>query len=78
MAPINLKELAKKESKFTSGHRLCTGCGPAVMAKWTMLAAADYNVAMSSATSCVEISSVVFHVQDDALDAVSPSGRCSR
>lgn len=57
---INLKELVKKDIKFTSGHRLCTGCGPAIMAKWTMLAAADYNVAMSSATCCVEISSAVF------------------
>jgi len=57
---INLKELVKKDIKFTSGQRLCTGCGPALMAKWTMLAAADYNVAMSSATCCVEISSVVF------------------
>lgn len=57
---INLKELAKKEVKFTSGHRLCTGCGPAIIAKWTMLAAADYNLAMTSATCCVEISSAVF------------------
>ncbi len=57
---INLKELAKKDIKFSSGHRLCTGCGPAIISKWTMLAAADYNVAMSSATCCVEISSAVF------------------
>lgn len=57
---INIKELTKKDVKFTAGHRLCTGCGPALIAKWTMLAAADYNVAMSSATCCVEISSAVF------------------
>lgn len=57
---LNLKELAKSESKFTSGHRLCTGCGPAIIAKWTMMAAKDYNIAMSSATCCMEISSVVF------------------
>ena len=57
---VNLKELAKKDVKFTSGPRLCTGCGPAIIAKWTMLAAAEYNIAMSSATCCVEISSVVF------------------
>ncbi len=57
---INLKELVQKDIKFTAGHRLCTGCGPALVAKWTMLAAADYNVAMSSATCCVEISSAVY------------------
>jgi pyruvate ferredoxin oxidoreductase beta subunit len=57
---LNLKELAKQESKFTSGHRLCTGCGPAIIARWTMMAADKYNIAMSSATCCVEISSVVF------------------
>ncbi len=57
---LNLKELAKKEVKFVSGQRMCTGCGPAIIGKWTMLAAADYNVAMTSATCCMEISSVVF------------------
>lgn len=57
---INLKELAKRENKFKSGHRMCTGCGPALIGKWTMLAAADYNVAMTEATCCMEISTVVY------------------
>ena len=57
---LNLKELAKKEVKFTPGHRLCTGCGAAIAMRQLMLAAADYNVAIASATCCVEISSVVY------------------
>ncbi|MHB1004505.1 MAG: thiamine pyrophosphate-dependent enzyme [Chloroflexota bacterium] len=57
---LNLKELAKKEERFTSGHRLCTGCGPAIAMRQMMIAAADYNLAIASATCCVEISTVVY------------------
>jgi pyruvate ferredoxin oxidoreductase beta subunit len=57
---INLKELVKKEERFTPGHRLCTGCGPAIAMRQLMLAAADYELAIASATCCVEISSVVY------------------
>ena len=57
---LNLKELAKKEERFTSGHRLCTGCGPAIAIRQMMLAASDYNLAIANATCCVEISSVVY------------------
>src|SRR5512146_1065889 len=57
---LNLKELVKKEERFTSGHRLCTGCGPAIAMRQLMLAAADYELAIASATCCVEISTVVY------------------
>ncbi|MCL5108278.1 MAG: thiamine pyrophosphate-dependent enzyme [Chloroflexi bacterium] len=60
MAPINLKELAKSEERIASGHRLCTGCGPAIMLRQLMLAAKDYNLAIANATCCVEISTVVY------------------
>jgi pyruvate ferredoxin oxidoreductase beta subunit len=60
MAPINLRELAKTEERFTAGHRLCTGCGPAIVMRQLMLAAKDYNVAIANATCCVEVSTVVY------------------
>ncbi|MHB1134294.1 MAG: thiamine pyrophosphate-dependent enzyme [Chloroflexota bacterium] len=60
MAPINLKELAKSEERIAPGHRLCTGCGPAIMLRQLMLAAKDYNLAIANATCCVEISTVVY------------------
>ncbi|MHB1415026.1 MAG: thiamine pyrophosphate-dependent enzyme [Chloroflexota bacterium] len=57
---LNLKELAKKEERIAPGHRLCTGCGPAIVLRQLMLAAADYNLALVNATCCVEISTVVY------------------
>ena len=57
---INLKELAKKEASSPPAIACAPAAAPRSSAKWTMLAAADYNVAMSSATCCVEISTVVF------------------
>jgi pyruvate ferredoxin oxidoreductase beta subunit len=56
---INLKELSKKEETFTPGHRMCTGCGPAIAMR-QMTLASDYPLAIANATGCVEVSSGVF------------------
>lgn len=56
---INLKEFSRKEAKFIGGHRLCTGCGPAIAMR-QMTLAAENPLVLSIATCCVEISSVVY------------------
>ncbi len=56
---INLKELSKKEEKFVSGHRMCTGCGPAIIMR-QMLLAVDTPVVIANATGCLEVSSAVY------------------
>ena len=55
----NLKELAKKEEKFTGGHRLCAGCGASIVARQTMLAL-DTPVVVANATGCLEVASTIF------------------
>lgn len=56
---LKLKELAKKEPLFTSGHRLCAGCGAAIVAKMVLLAAADYPLVLANATGCLEVASCI-------------------
>ncbi|WP_334110601.1 thiamine pyrophosphate-dependent enzyme [Thermodesulfitimonas autotrophica] len=56
---LKLKELAKKEPLFTSGHRLCAGCGAAIVAKMVILAAADYPLVLANATGCLEVASCI-------------------
>ena len=55
----NLKELCKKEEKFTGGHRLCAGCGAGVIARQALMAI-DSPVVVTSATGCLEVSSTIF------------------
>jgi pyruvate ferredoxin oxidoreductase beta subunit len=57
---LNLKELTKKEETYVAGHRMCTGCGPSILIRQLMLAAADYNVAVCNATCCLEVSTVLY------------------
>jgi pyruvate ferredoxin oxidoreductase beta subunit len=56
---LKLKELAKKEPLFTSGHRLCAGCGAAIVAKMVLVAAADYPLVLANATGCLEVASCI-------------------
>ncbi|MGQ9512854.1 thiamine pyrophosphate-dependent enzyme [Thermodesulfitimonas sp.] len=56
---LKLKELTKKELLFTSGHRLCAGCGAAIVAKMVLLAAADYPLVLANATGCLEVASCI-------------------
>lgn len=57
--PLNLKELSKKELRFTAGHRLCAGCAAPTVVKMILLAACDYPVVVASATGCLEVSSCI-------------------
>jgi len=55
----SIKDLAKREAKFVSGHRLCPGCGAGVVARLVMLAI-DKPVVVGCATGCLEVSSTIF------------------
>ncbi|MBI5075955.1 MAG: pyruvate ferredoxin oxidoreductase [Nitrospirae bacterium] len=56
--PLTLKELSKKEDRFTHGHRMCSGCGAPVVVKIAMMAT-EYPVIVSNATGCLEVSSCI-------------------
>jgi len=56
--PLTLKELSKKEDRFTHGHRMCSGCGAPIVVKIALLAT-DYPVVISNATGCLEVSSCI-------------------
>ena len=55
----SLKQLAKREEKFVSGHRLCPGCGAGIIARLVMLAI-DKPVVVGCATGCLEVASTIF------------------
>jgi len=56
--PLSLKELSKKEDRFTHGHRMCSGCGAPIVVKIAMMAT-EYPVIVSNATGCLEVSSCI-------------------
>ncbi len=56
--PLSLKELSKKEDRFTHGHRMCSGCGTPIIVK-QILMATDYPIIASNATGCLEVSSCI-------------------
>lgn len=55
---LKLKELSKKEIMLASGHRLCQGCGAAIVAKMVLLAI-DKPVVACSPTGCLEVSTCI-------------------
>ncbi|MCM8785545.1 MAG: thiamine pyrophosphate-dependent enzyme [Candidatus Omnitrophica bacterium] len=55
----SIRELAKRESRFVSGHRLCAGCGAGIVMRLVLLAI-DKPVIASCATGCVEVASTIF------------------
>jgi len=55
---LSIKELSKKEELFTSGHRLCSGCGAPIVVKMVVMAI-DYPVVVANATGCLEVSSCI-------------------
>lgn len=57
---LTLKELSKKEDRFTHGHRMCSGCGAPVIVKQLFLAS-EYPMVLSNATGCLEVCSAVSH-----------------
>lgn len=65
MAPLTLKEIAKKQESrpdvLTNGHRLCAGCGIPVAVKQLMWALdEDTQVVVGSATGCLEVATTIY------------------
>ncbi len=56
---MNMKELAKKEPRFSSGHRACAGCGFPQIVR-TILASTDKKVVVANATGCLEVVSTIY------------------
>jgi len=57
----NLKELSKKPEFLASGHRMCPGCGAAIIARQVLHAVPkDEHVLGASATGCLEVSTTIF------------------
>jgi pyruvate ferredoxin oxidoreductase beta subunit len=54
-----IKQLAEKETLFSSGHRACAGCTAPLIAR-QMLMASDVPVVVGSATGCLEVVSTIF------------------
>lgn len=55
----NLKELSKKPDLFTSGHRLCAGCGIPIIPK-LLFKVTDYDIIVGSATGCFEVATTIY------------------
>ena len=58
----NMKEIvAEKPSRFTSGHRMCAGCGAPPVARMIMRALKpEDHAVISNATGCMEVSSFIY------------------
>jgi pyruvate ferredoxin oxidoreductase beta subunit len=56
---MNVKDLAKKKPGLVSGHRMCPGCGAAIIARQALLAS-DYPVVVANATGCLEVSTTIY------------------
>jgi pyruvate ferredoxin oxidoreductase beta subunit len=54
-----LKELSRREERFTGGHRLCSGCGAGIVARQVLLAA-DGPVVIGNATGCLEVATTLY------------------
>ncbi len=55
-----IKELAKRPEVFTSGHRACIGCLPAVALRQVTKSASQYKIVVGFATGCMEVVSTIF------------------
>ena len=54
-----LQDLAKKDSAFSSGHRMCAGCPVPIFTKM-LTRVSDYDIVVGSATGCLEVASSIF------------------
>ncbi|UCB60657.1 MAG: pyruvate synthase subunit beta [Candidatus Bathyarchaeota archaeon] len=52
-------EIAEKPELFTSGHRACAGCGPAIALRLVMKATRGPTIA-TNATGCMEVVSTIY------------------
>ena len=60
--PYNVKEVvANKASRFTSGHRMCAGCGAPPAARMIMRALKpEDHAVVAGATGCMEVSTFIY------------------
>lgn len=60
--PYNVKEVvANKPSRFTSGHRMCAGCGAPPAARMIMRALKpEDHAVVAGATGCMEVSTFIY------------------
>jgi len=56
---VTIKELAGKPELFTSGHRACAGCGPAIAFRYIMKALRGPTI-VTEATGCMEVVSTIY------------------
>ena len=57
----NFKESLMKKERFTSGHRMCAGCGAPIVVKSVLRALHDEDHAViACATGCLEVSSFIY------------------
>ena len=57
----NLKEVMTKSDRFTSGHRMCAGCGAPPVARMVLRAVKpEDHVVVSNATGCMEVSTCMY------------------
>ena len=77
--PYNVKDVvANKPSRFTSGHRMCAGCGapPAIRMVLRALKPEDHAV-IASATGCLEVSSFIYPYTSWADSFIHTAFECS-
>ncbi len=55
---LKLKDLSKKEMLLAPGHRMCQGCGAAIVVKMVLLAI-DKPVVACSPTGCLEVTTCI-------------------
>jgi len=58
--PVRLRDLAKIEERFVSGHRLCASCPESILMRMVTLALGDRPAVITNATSCLEVSTSVY------------------
>lgn len=58
MTTLKLKDLSKKEMLLSPGHRMCQGCGAAIVVKMVLLAI-DKPVVACSPTGCLEVTTCI-------------------
>jgi pyruvate ferredoxin oxidoreductase beta subunit len=56
---VTIRELAEKPELFTSGHRACAGCGPAIALRYIMKALRGPTI-VTEATGCMEVVSTIY------------------
>jgi pyruvate ferredoxin oxidoreductase beta subunit len=54
-----LKELAKKEERFSGGHRLCSGCGIPPIVR-LVLRSTDAEIVATTSTGCLEVGTTIY------------------